>query len=157
MDSEPLAALAHLSVGIVGVWLAIIDAAEHRLPNVGTGILALLVGTLGVLGASGEGLINGLVCAGVSAGLMAVLAWAPPGALGWGDVKLQVGLGLYLGLFSPALVVVQVAGSFVIGGAVALGALATRSLGPQDSLAFGPSMVSATIVTYFLGKSAEII
>lgn len=150
-------ALLHLGVGVAGLWLSIIDAREYRLPNLGTGSLALVVGTLGVLGASDAALGQALACAAVSSGALALLAWLPPRALGWGDVKLQVGLGFYLGLFSPVLVCVQVAGSFVIGGLVALGAVLTRVRTLQDSVAFGPWMVSATLLTVVLGKSGEII
>lgn len=157
MDNEFIAPVLHVSVGLAGLWLSIIDAREHRLPNLGTGSLMLVLGTLAVLGASGAELSQAIVCAAGSSGALAILALLPPRALGWGDVKFQVGLGFYLGLFSPSLVLVQVAGSFVLGGLVALGALLTRTLGPRDSLAFGPWMFSATVLAYFLGKSGEII
>lgn len=157
MNNPVIEVILHLSVGGAGLWLSIIDAREYRLPNLGTGSLALAVGTLGVLGASDAALGQAMASAALSSGALALLAWLPPWALGWGDVKLQVGLGFYLGLFSPVLVCVQVAGSFVIGGAVALGAVMARVRTPQDSVAFGPWMVCATIVAFFLGKSAEII
>ena len=157
MENEFIAPVLHVSVGIAGLWLSIIDAREHRLPNLGTGSLMLVLGTLSVLGASGAELAQAIVCAAASSGALAILALLPPRALGWGDVKLQVGLGFYLGLFSPSLVLVQVAGSFVLGGLVALGGLLSRTLGLRSSLAFGPWMFSATVLAYFLGKSGEII
>ena len=157
MNNPVIEALLHLGVGVAGLWLSIIDAREYRLPNLGTGSLAVVVSTLGLLGGSDAALGQAISCAALSSGVLALLAWLPPRALGWGDVKLQVGLGFYLGLFSPVLVCVQVAGSFVIGGAVALGAVLTRVRTLQDSVAFGPWMVSATLVTVVLGKSADMI
>lgn len=157
MENEFIEPLLHVSVGIAGLWLSIIDAREHRLPNLGTGSLVLVLGALGVWGASRDELAQAIVCAVASSAALAILAWLPPRALGWGDVKFQVGLGFYLGLFSPVLVILQVVGSFVLGGVIALGAIATRRLGPHDSLAFGPWMFSASILVYFLGRSGEII
>lgn len=157
MNNPLIELLLHLSVAVAGLWLSIIDAREYRLPNLGTGSLVVVVGTVGLVGASDAALGQAVACAALSSGALALLAWLPPRALGWGDVKLQVGLGFYLGLFSPVLVCVQVVGSFVIGGLVALGAVVTRARTAQDSLAFGPWMVSATLLTVVLGKSGEII
>lgn len=157
MNNPVIELLLHLSVAVAGLWLSIIDAREYRLPNLGTGSLVVVVGTVGLVGASSAALGQAVACAALSSGGLALLAWLPPSALGWGDVKLQVGLGFYLGLFSPVLVCAQVVGSFVIGGLVALGAVVTRVRTPQDSLAFGPWMVSATLLTVVLGKSGEII
>jgi leader peptidase (prepilin peptidase) / N-methyltransferase len=149
--------LLHIAIGVGGVWLSLIDAREHRLPNLGTATLAVVVGALGLVGAPSEVLLQALACAGGSAGALAVLAALPPRALGWGDVKLQVSLGFYLGIFSPTLVVVQLAGSFVIGGVVAIVLVLGRKMAPADFLAFGPWMVMATVLATLLGKYAEII
>jgi leader peptidase (prepilin peptidase) / N-methyltransferase len=157
VNNPVIEVILHLSVAVAGLSLSIIDAREYRLPNLGTGSLALAVGILGVLGASDAALGQAMACAVLSSGAFALLAWLPPWALGWGDVKLQVGLGFYLGLFSPVLVCVQVVGSFVIGGLVALWAVMARVRTPQDSVAFGPWMVLATLLTVVLGKSSEII
>lgn len=147
----------HAVLGVGGVWLSVIDAREHRLPNVGTASLFSVLGFLALVGHSPSSLAQALVCAAVSAGALALLAGFPPRALGWGDVKLQVSLGFYLGVFSPTLVLIQVAGAFVVGGGVALVALLRGSTDAGGFIAFGPAMVAATVLSALLGIYGKII
>jgi len=154
--------LLHGVFAVWGLWLSVIDVRHHRLPNLGTGSLVIVMGAL-VLGLVVAGevessrLSDALVASFLSAGGFAVLASVPPQPLGWGDVKLQVGLGFYLGWLNPVLLIGQVFGAFFLGGVVAVWQIARRALSARDHLAFGPFMVAATAVTVWLGKSVEII
>lgn len=149
--------LLHLTVAVSGFFLALIDAKEHRLPDRGTYSTAVVVGVLALVHNDVERLQQALY-AGVASGLfMCALAMLPSRPLGWGDVKLQVVLGFYLGWWFPPLVVVQVLGAFVLGGVAALWLVFRRQVDMRDPIAFGPAMISATWLAVAWGKSCEII
>lgn len=149
--------LLHLTVGVSGFFLALIDAKEHRLPDRGTYSTAVLVVVLALVHNDGERLhqaVSGAVASGLFFWLLAVLPSRP---LGWGDVKLQGVLGFYLGWWSPTLVLLQVFGAFLLGGAAALWLVWRGRVDLRDPVAFGPAMIVATWLAIVLGKSSEII
>ena len=143
--------------GAVGVWLARIDLASHRLPDIGTGSLALGVGVLTLSVGDSTRLQAGMLLALATAGVLALGAGVPPYPIGWGDVKLQFGLGYYLGWYHPVLAVWGFAGSFILGGAVALALLIWRGSIANAPIAFGPFMVAASALVVWVGKITEII
>jgi leader peptidase (prepilin peptidase)/N-methyltransferase len=152
----------HAVFGVLGLWLSIIDVRWHRLPNLGTGLLSVLMGSVGlgvvVVGeAEPSRLVTAVLTSVLSAGFFGLLAALPPQPLGWGDVKLQVGLGFYLGWLHPALAVGQVFGAFFLGGVVALWQIVRTKMSASDHLAFGPYMIAGGAVMVWLGKSVEII
>lgn len=157
MVLEPILALMHVGVGIAGLLLSRIDLREHRLPNCGTGTLAIGLGILSLVANDSGRTAGGLVASAFSAGVFALAAALPPHALGWGDVKLQGGLGFYLGFFDPQLVFVQCVGAFLVGGIVALMGILRKSHRARDPVAFGPALVAGTALAVIAGKYAEII
>ncbi len=157
MILEGVLALMHLGVGIAGLLLSRIDLREHRLPNRGTGAFALGLGILAVVANDSGRVQGGLLAAALSAGAFTLAAALPPHALGWGDVKLQGGLGFYLGFLDLQLVVVQCVAAFLVGGLVALIALLRGSHSASDPIAFGPALVAGAAVAVIAGKCGEII
>ena len=157
MVLEPIFVLMHVGVGIAGLLLSRIDLREHRLPNCGTGSLAVGLGILALAASDSGRTQGGLVASALSAGAFALAAALPPRALGWGDVKLQGGLGFYLGFFDPQLVVVQCVAAFLVGGVVALVGILGKSHLARDPVAFGPALVAGTALAVIAGKYAEII
>ena len=157
MILEGVVVIMHLGVGIAGLLLSRIDLLEHRLPNRGTGSLAVGLGILAVVAGDSGRAQSALLAGAVSAGVFALAAVLPPHALGWGDVKLQGGLGFYLGFLDPRLVLVQCAAAFLIGGVVALIGILRKSHGARDPIAFGPSLVAGVAVAVIAGKYGEII
>jgi len=152
----------HVVFGVSGLWLSVIDAREHRLPNRGTAWMGFLVGTtalvlVGLGQAPPQRILEALIASGLSTGFLLLLAVVPPQALGLGDVKLQAALGFYLGWLNPVLVLGQVILGFILGGMAAWLMVMARKMGPRDHLAFGPFMVAASAVMVWLGKSIEII
>jgi leader peptidase (prepilin peptidase)/N-methyltransferase len=143
--------------GAVGAWLARVDIAEHRLPDIGTGSLALGVGILTLCAGDSSRLQASLLLAFATAGVLALGAWVPPHPIGWGDVKLQVGLGLYLGWYHPAIAVGGFVLSFILGGVAASWLLFRRRCVAHAPIAFGPFMLAASAWVVWAGKSAEII
>lgn len=124
------------------------DLREHRLPNRWTARLAL--GAL--IGACGGALLAGrgdLALAGVAGGLgyglaMLALHLVSRGGLGMGDVKLAVGLGLYVGVFAGVVGVVAAGvGAVILGGLAAVVMVVARRARGSTALPFGPAMVAA--------------
>ena len=70
----------------------------------------------------------------------------PGGGIGFGDVKLAGLLGMLLGWLSWAHVIIATMATFLIGGVVAIGLLATRRKGRRDEFAYGPSMLLGAVV-----------
>ncbi len=70
-------------------------------------------------------------------------------ALGFGDVKLGLVLGLMLGL-APTIVTIDVA--FVVGGVLALGLWLFKVRRPGEYIPFGPFLTGAGIVALFWGQ-----
>jgi leader peptidase (prepilin peptidase)/N-methyltransferase len=134
--------------GSLMIVLASIDLENHKLPN------------LLIYPAIGLGLIMipflhldhpWMTLAGGFLGfavlfLIAVLA---PGAMGMGDVKLVLFLGIIIGF--PGIILVLLL-AFVSGGLIAGILLALKRIGRKDSIAFGPFLAFAGFVTLLYGS-----
>ena len=156
MDPTTLLTL-HVVVAGVGLRLAVIDLAEHRLPNRLTIPLAIVVLVVAWWGGDSVILVTGFTEALLTAGAFSLVALLPSRPLGMGDVKLQAILGFYLGVIAPGLGIIGAGLSCVIGGIVAFFLLARRKIGPSDALAFGPFMMAATFLCVWWKESGIII
>jgi leader peptidase (prepilin peptidase)/N-methyltransferase len=130
--------------------LAIVDLAEKRLPN------AVIFPTLGAVAlllvpatwALGTWWPLLWAVAG-SAAMFAVyflLALISPASMGMGDVKLALVIGLLLGWFGLSIWLIGLLAAFVVGGVIALIALAMRRVTLRGSIPFGPSMLAGALV-----------
>jgi leader peptidase (prepilin peptidase)/N-methyltransferase len=154
---HPLAVLTlHVAVAGYGLRLAVVDLAEHRLPDRLTLPFAVVVLAVSWWGGSNAVLIAGFTEALLTAGAFSLVAVLPSRPLGMGDVKLQAILGFYLGAIGPGLGIIGAVLSFVIGGAVAFLLLARRKIGPTDALAFGPFMMAASFLCVW-GKESGLL
>jgi leader peptidase (prepilin peptidase)/N-methyltransferase len=82
-------------------------------------------------------------------GVLFLIAVIAPGAMGMGDVKLVLFLGIILGF--PEIVLTLFL-AFVIGGLVAGILLALKKLGKKDTIAFGPFLALAGFITLLYGS-----
>lgn len=143
---------AYLWLAAVGVTLAVIDLAFLRLPDRLTVPLlvvgAVLLAVPGDWGALGRALLAAAV-AGAGAFLLALLA--PHGGLGFGDVKLMPGLGLFLGWLGWGVLVVGVVLGVFFGAVVAVGLLSARRAGRRDHFAYGPWLILGALVAVVAG------
>lgn len=89
-------------------------------------------------------LIGGLI----GFGILYLIGNLAPGAMGLGDVKLAVFLGLITGF--PG-VVVALFFAFVIGGSAAAILLAFKKIGRKDTIAFGPFLVLGGYIALYFG------
>ncbi|MRG59610.1 prepilin peptidase [Agromyces sp. CFH 90414] len=129
--------------------LAIVDLAEHRLPNRVIAPTAVVVAGCLVLASAVSGAWIGLWWAILGGAAMfaayLLLALISPGAMGMGDVKLAAVVGMLLGWFGITAWLIGLLGAFVIGGVLAIAALATRRVGLRGSIPFGPSMLAGAL------------
>ncbi len=84
----------------------------------------------------------------VGFGVLLLISLIAPGAMGMGDVKLVLFLGFIIGF--PQIVITLFL-AFVLGGLVAGVLLALKKIGKKDSIAFGPFLALAGIITMLYG------
>lgn len=151
--------LAHFILWLVaGVIMAVLFAYDFKwflLPDRYTIALAAVgLAIVGVTVAQSQDVTATLLGAGgavlVLSGLYGLLFAVSKGRwVGFGDVKLGLGLALLLANWQLALVALFLAN--LIGCLVVLPLMATKKLKRNAHVPFGPMLISATIVTWFIG------
>lgn len=134
----------------VGIALALIDLAVHRLPDALTVpapyILAVGLAFTAALGGGAENLVRAVLGGAVCYLFFFALALIYPSGMGGGDVKLAPSLGLLLGWAAWPAVVIGIFGSFVLAGIfVVLLALRGRA-GRKTQVPFGPWLILGCVV-----------
>lgn len=148
---------ALLALAAASTVLTLVDLAEKRLPN------AVIFPTLGVVAvllvpptwASGEWIALLWAAAGAAAmfAVYFLLALVSPSAMGMGDVKLALVIGLVLSWFGLNAWLVGLLAAFVVGGLIAIVALLLRRVTLRGSIPFGPSMLAgAVIALLYVGR-----
>ena len=141
---------AHLGLLSIGVWLLIIDARTHRLPN--RIVLPALGGALAlvIIDALMTGEIWSLTRAVVGmlilGGFYTAMRATSRGGIGGGDVKLAAVIGLVLGWHGWQALAVGAASAFVLGAIYALVLMALRKANRSTRIAFGPWMIIGAIL-----------
>src|SRR5688572_24676814 len=130
--------------------LAIVDLAEKRLPNAvifpTLGVVALLlVPAMWALGTWWP-LLGAVAGSAAMFAVYFLLALISPASMGMGDVKLALVIGLLLGWFGLSAWLVGLLAAFVVGGVIALIALAMRRVTLRESIPFGPSMLAGALI-----------
>ncbi len=151
--------IAHFALWLVaGVILGILfayDAKWYLLPDslnialaiVGLAIVAITAAESGNIVAT---LLSALGAVGVLGGLYAVLYFVSKGRwVGFGDVKLGVGLGLILVDWQLAAVALFLAN--LIGCLIVIPLLAAKKLKRDSHIPFGPMLISGTILSWLFG------
>jgi leader peptidase (prepilin peptidase)/N-methyltransferase len=137
--------------------LTLVDLAEKRLPNA---VVFPTLGTLAVLLVPATWAVGSwwpllwtLLGAAAMFAVYFLLALISPSSMGMGDVKLALVVGLLLGWFGLNAWLIGLLGAFVVGGIIALVALALRRVTLRGSIPFGPSMLAgAMIAVLFVGS-----
>ncbi|GAA0579774.1 prepilin peptidase [Streptomyces crystallinus] len=138
--------------------LAAVDARVHRLPDVLTlplaAAAALLLGAAALAphpeGSWRDALLGGLALGGA----YFVLFLVNPAGLGFGDVKLAVGLGVALGWYGWGILFTGAFAGFAAGGAYGLGLILARRAGRRAAIPFGPFMIAGSYLGLLLGGLA---
>ncbi|MGJ9373650.1 prepilin peptidase [Nesterenkonia sp. CF4.4] len=146
--------LGGVAFAVCALALSFIDLREHRLPNrilypwagITLGLLMPSALLLGEPWAALRALAAGLVWGG----LFLLVRLAAPPALGMGDVKLAVVLGLYTGFVSWDTVLAAVVLSFLLGGMVSAGLLISGRGTAKTAVPFGPFLLVGTAIALML-------
>lgn len=141
------------------VALTVTDIDRKLIPNRILYPGTLVAAGLLIVGSTIDGDVEQLPGAGIGAlayfGALFLLALVARGGFGFGDVKLGLLLGMFLGYQRLGFVAAGGVLAFVGGGAVSLFLIVTRLRGRKDAIPFGPYMVVAAYVTLAFGD--EII
>ncbi len=135
---------------LIGVALAFVDRAVHRLPDrlIIAGITGTLLGFgVAALGSDGASHLGTALLGAAGAGAVyLVMVLAMPGAIGPGDAKLAVLIGLATGWFGLPITVLALLCTVVLAGAGAVTMLVAGRAGRHDHLAYGPYMLAGALV-----------
>lgn len=143
--SEALVLAAFLYLVAVAIALALIDLDVHRLPNV----IVLPAYAVSMILFSAASILSGdyasLARAGIGMVILATayfaMAFAYPGGMGLGDVKLAGLIGIYLGWIGWGALVVGAFAAFLLGGIYAVALLLARRANRKSGIPFGPWML----------------
>jgi len=132
----------------VSIALALIDLDVQRLPDaivLPSWCAAAVLLVVASWNPGGDALWGALSRAALGAlavgGSYFLIFLVYPRGMGFGDVKLAVLLGLYLGWIGWSAVVVGWFAGFLIGGVIGVALLVTRRAGRRTALPFGPWML----------------
>jgi leader peptidase (prepilin peptidase)/N-methyltransferase len=143
------AALATGASLVLLVVAALVDVAEHRLPNALLGLAAAPVAAALLLGGSAELVRSAAVGAAVVGAPLLVTHLVSPAGMGFGDVKAGAVLGAALGLLDPQIALL----ALVLG----LTSAATWGLARRArSVAFGPALVVGALLAMVLARLAGV-
>jgi leader peptidase (prepilin peptidase)/N-methyltransferase len=143
-----------------GVTLAILFAYDAKwllLPDKVTITLAVLGAVFAGLGVAMSdqpwlAVLNALGAVGILSGIYLLLYLASHGRwIGFGDVKLGVGLGLLLGDWALAAVALFLAN--LVGCLVVIPLLVRKQLKRSSHVPFGPLLIVGTILAMFIGPT----
>ena len=142
----------------VAVLLALVDLRVHRLPDVLT--LPLAAATLALLGIAAAlpahaGSWPTALYGGLALGAMyLVLYLINPSGMGFGDVKLALGLGTALGWYGWPVLVTGAFTGVLYGAVYGLGMVALRRAGRKTAIPLGPFMLGGAFTGLMLGAFA---
>lgn len=134
--------------GSLLITIGLIDLQHHKILNT-LSYPALAVAALSIPLLPQSTLGGGLLGGAVGFGFLLLLAVISPGAMGFGDVKLVLSIGLITG-FPEIILVLFLA--FVSGGLVAGFLLLIGQVTRKDPIAFGPYLVLAGMTTLLYGE-----
>jgi leader peptidase (prepilin peptidase)/N-methyltransferase len=137
--------IVHLALAGVGVWLVVIDARTHRLPNrIVLPVLGALVGLVlveALVTADAGRMLRALLGALVLGVFYAVMHLASRQGMGGGDVKLAAVIGLVLAWHGWWTLLLGSAAAFLLGALFALTLMLLRRANRSTRIAFGPWMI----------------
>lgn len=139
-----LTLVAYLYFGSLMLATAFIDAAHRIIPNRIT-YPALIIGPLLLLSADvsrWRGILLGAVIGG---GFLFLISLLKRDSMGGGDIK----LGLVMGIFLGAPVVVALFISSLLGAVYGLALVAAKKRNLRDALSFGPFLALGALLSFF--------
>jgi len=128
-------------------WFLLPDKLNAALAIIGVAIVGVRIAETGDVAGT---ILSALAGVAILSGLYAVLYFVSKGRwIGFGDVKLNIGLALILVDWQLALTALFLAN--FIGCLVVIPLLATKKLERNSHVPFGPLLIAGTILAFFLG------
>jgi leader peptidase (prepilin peptidase)/N-methyltransferase len=147
-----------LLLGPVGVLLAVVDLRVKRLPDVLTlpfaGVALVLLGVVALLPEHAGDWTTALYGALALGGFFFALFLINPGGMGFGDVKLALGLGAVLGWYGWATVMLGTLAAFLLGALYGGALVVVRRAGRKTAIAFGPFLIGGAFLGLLIGAYA---
>jgi leader peptidase (prepilin peptidase) / N-methyltransferase len=144
------------------VVLTVVDIDHHLLPNriVFPTLVAGWIGlvALALLDGRGDRLVGAAVGGAIFGGSLLAITFAyekvtGQEGMGWGDGKLALVLGTFLGYISaPGLVLVGMFLSFLIGSVIGILGMILTERTRKSAIPFGPSLALGTVAAIFVGR-----
>jgi leader peptidase (prepilin peptidase)/N-methyltransferase len=151
-----LVLVALLYLAAVTVSLGLIDLDTHTLPNriVLPAYLVSLVlfASSAILTGQSGNLLRAVLGMAILWAAYAVMAFAYPGGMGFGDVKLAGLIGIYLGWVGWGALAVGALAAFVLGGLYSVVLIASRRANRKSGIPFGPWMLAGAWVGVGVGN-----
>ncbi|MFE2563402.1 prepilin peptidase [Streptomyces mirabilis] len=142
----------------LGVLLAVVDFRVQRLPDVLTlplaGLALVLLGVMALVPEHAGQWPTALFGSLVLGGAYFLLFLVNPNGMGFGDVKLALGIGAVLGWYGWGTVVLGTFAGFLLGGLYGLGLVLMRRAGRKTSIPFGPFLIAGAYVGLLIGAYA---
>lgn len=141
-----------IAIALLGPTMAAVDVREHRLPD----LLTLIWGIIAAIGMTTicafthnwTPLVSGAVAGTIATAVFYTLSILTRAGMGLGDIKLSAVMGIVIGPLGAQTLLFTFAGAFICG-AICAAIMRLRRPGSAE-LAFGPFLLSATIVTGLL-------
>lgn len=145
---------SRLFLAPVLVALCVIDLQERRLPDrivlPSVAVAFVLLAGAALLDGAPRLIGTAVLGAILFAGVLLVLHLASPSGMGFGDVKLGLLLGLYLGSVRVSLVLWGLLAGSLIGVVMAV-PVALRTRDRRAGIPFGPALAAGTVVALVVG------
>ncbi|WP_307544691.1 A24 family peptidase [Streptomyces sp. V3I8] len=141
-----------------GVLLAVVDFRVQRLPDVLTlslaaAALVLLAGAAAAPEHAGDWPTALYGALALGAGYFVLFLVSPDG-MGFGDVKLALGLGAVLGWYGWGTVLLGTFAGFLYGGLYGAVLVVARRAGRKTSIPFGPFLIAGALTGLLVGAYA---
>jgi leader peptidase (prepilin peptidase)/N-methyltransferase len=147
-----------LLLGPVGVLLAVVDFRVKRLPDLLTlplaGAALVLLGVVALLPEHAGDWLTSLYGALALGGAFFVLFLINPGGMGFGDVKLALGLGAALGWYGWPTLMLGTFAAFLLGALYGGTLVVVRRAGRKTAIAFGPFLIAGAFAGLLMGAYA---
>ncbi|MGI5192129.1 prepilin peptidase [Streptomyces sp. CA-288835] len=142
----------------VGVLLAVVDFAVHRLPDVVTLPLAasalILLGGAALLPGAGGSWKTALLGSLALGACYLLLFLINPKGFGFGDVKLGPALGAVLGWYGWGILLIGTFAGYLFGAVYGVGLILARRAGRKSAIPFGPFLMAGAFAGILLGSRA---
>jgi leader peptidase (prepilin peptidase) / N-methyltransferase len=142
---------------VLCVLLAFVDVAVRRLPDLLTGLVAVIgvvgLGTTSYLAQDMEPVLRGLIGAALAGGFFLALVWLRPDGdgMGLGDAKLAGVLGLYLGWLSWKDFTLGILAGCLLAAVYAVTMVSAGRMDRKSPVAYGPFLLLGAALALLLG------